>query len=130
MAKKQFLIILFFQLSVLFPQFNNVTSNNEFSNLIKDEHKYILDVFNEKITNYLEFNNFSNQYDFLDISIHINIIFHKINFTSDNNFNSINCQILLSNNKDQQYITRNLTLPYYKGRDLYYNNIAEIMKCT
>ena len=108
MAKKQFLIILFFQLSVLFPQFNNVTSNNEFSNLIKDEHKYILDVFNEKITNYLEFNNFSNQYDFLDISIHINIIFHKINFTSDNNFNSINCQILLSNNKDQQYITRNL----------------------
>ena len=123
MAKKQFIIICLIQLTTLFSQFNNVTSSYEHSNLIKDEHKYILDIFNEKVNNYFEFNNFSNEYDFLDISIHINVIFHKINFTTDNNFNSINCQILFSNNKDQHYITKNLTLPYYKERDLYFNTM-------
>ena len=123
MAKKQFIIICLIQLTTLFSQFNNVTSSYEHSNLIKDEHKYILDIFDEKVKNYFEFNTFSNEYDFLDLSIHINIIFHKINFTTDNNFNSINCQILLSNNKDQYYITKNLTLPYYKERDLFFNTM-------
>jgi len=123
MAKKQFLITCLIQLTALFSQFNNVTSSYEHSNLIKDEHKYILDVFNEKVKNYFEFNTFSSEYDFLDISLHINIIFHKINFLPDNNFNSINCQILFSNSKDQHYITKNLTLPYYKERDIYYNTM-------
>jgi len=123
MAKKQFLIIFLIQLSALFSQFNNVISSYEHSNMIKDEHKYILDVFNEKVENYFEFNTFSNEYDFLDISLHINIIFHKINFTVDNNFKSINCQFLLSNSKEQHYITKNLTLPYYKERDFYLNTM-------
>ena len=123
MAKRQFIITCLIQLTALFSQFNNVTSSYEHSNLIKDEHKYILDVFNEKVKNYFEFNTFSNEYDFLEVSMHINIIFHKINFTADNNFNSINCQILFSNSKDQHYITKNLTLPYYKERDFYYNTM-------
>tara|TARA_B100000029_G_scaffold350086_1_gene342491 strand:- start:1852 stop:2754 length:903 start_codon:yes stop_codon:yes gene_type:complete len=123
MAKKQFLIIYLIQLSTLFSQFNSVNSSYEHSNLIKDEHKYILDNFNEKIENYFEYNNFSSEYDFLDISLNINIIFHKINFTSDNSFRSINCQILFSNSKDQHYITKNITLPYYKEKDLYFNTM-------
>ena len=75
MAKKQFIFICLIQLSTLFSQFNNVTSSYEHSNLIKDEHKYILDIFNEKVKNYFEYNTFANEYDFLDLSIHINIIF-------------------------------------------------------
>ena len=45
MAKKQFLIIFLIQFTALFSQFNNVTSSYENSNLIRDEHKYILDAF-------------------------------------------------------------------------------------
>ena len=123
MAKKQFLIIFLIQFTALFSQFNNVTSSYENSNLIRDEHKYILDAFNEKVQNYFEFNTFLNEYDFVDIAMHINIIFHKINFSADNNFNSINCQILFSNGKDQHYITKNLALPYYKEKDFYYNTM-------
>ena len=51
MTKKQFIIICLIQLTALFSQFNNVTSSYEHSNLIKDEHKYILDIFNEKVKN-------------------------------------------------------------------------------
>jgi len=125
MAKKQSLIICLIQLTALFSQFNNVTSSQEYSHSIKDEHKYILDIFNGKVKNYIEFNNFSNEYDFLDIPIHLNIIYHKINWISEynNKFNSINCQIVFSNNKDQHYITKNLKLPYEKKRNLYYNTM-------
>jgi len=94
---------------------------NELS--IKDEHRYILEEFNNRILNYIKFTKYSPEYDFLDISLSINIIYHEINLIDENTYDGFTCQILLSNNKDQYFITKNIFVPYYKGRDIYYNSI-------
>ena len=71
-------------------------------------------------THYI-YNNFSTDYEFLDIPLNIHIIYYNINFTDENKYDNIACQIFYSNNYGQYQMTKILELPYYKGRDIYYN---------
>ena len=88
---------------------------------IKDEKVYILESFNDIVKNYYIYNNFSTDYEFLDIPLNIHIIYYNINFTDENKYDNIACQIFYSNNYGQYQMTKILELPYYKGRDIYYN---------
>ena len=111
-------------LTLVFSQFQDVEVTYERNDLIiKDKHLYILESFNEIVSNYFKFNSFSNDYDLINIPIHIHIIYHSIDFVDENIYDGFNCQILLSNNSDQYFITKNLKLPFYKGKDIYYNSM-------
>jgi len=109
--------------SLIFTQFNNPKISYEYNDLIiKDNQIHILEKFNQVMIDYYKYNKFSDYSD-LDIELDIHIIYHGINFTDLNNYKSINCQIFFSNNSGQYYITKNIELPYYKGRDIYYNSM-------
>ena len=118
------IIILYLILNCfVYSQFYDVTLSYEANISIKDEHRYILEEFNETVINYYKHTNYTSEYDFLDIPLNINIIYHKINSIDENTHQGFECQLLLSNNKDQYYVTKNITIPYYKGRDIYYNSM-------
>ena len=94
---KRFVLIYIFLLSTLYSQFYDVNISYEYNDLvIKDDKRYILENFNEKILNYFKHNRFSTDHDFLDIPLNINIIYYNINFIDENTFDRINCQILFS----------------------------------
>jgi len=119
---KKIIIICLILKSILYSQFYDINLSYEYNDLsIKDEHKYILEEFNNRILNYVKFTKYSPEYDFLDIPLNINIIYHSIKLIDENTYDGFICQILLSNNKDQYVITKNISIPYYKGRDIYYN---------
>jgi len=106
----------------LYSQFYDVNLLYETNISIKDEHKYILEEFNERIINYFKYNKYAPEYDYLDIPININIIYHSIDLIDENTYNGFDAQILISNNKDQYFVTKTISIPYYKGRDIYYNS--------
>jgi len=119
---KKIIIICLILKSCLYSQFYDINLSYEHNDLsIKDEHKYILEEFNNRILNYIKFTKYSPEYDFLDIPLNINIIYHSINLIDESTYDGFTCQILLSNNADQYFITKNIFIPYYKGRDIYYN---------
>ena len=119
---KKIIIICLILKSSLYSQFYDINLSYEHNDLsIKDEHKYILEEFNNRILNYIKFTKYSPEYDFLDIPLNINIIYHSINLIDESTYDGFTCQILLSNNTDQYFITKNIFIPYYKGRDIYYN---------
>ena len=119
---KKIIIICLILKSSLYSQFYDINLSYEHNDLsIKDEHKYILEEFNNRILNYIKFTKYSPEYDFLDIPLNINIIYHSINLIDESTYDGFTCQILLSNNADQYFITKNIFIPYYKGRDIYYN---------
>ena len=64
----------------LYSQFYDVNLLYETNISIKDEHKYILEEFNERIINYFKYNKYAAEYDYLDIPVNINIIYHSIMF--------------------------------------------------
>ena len=121
MTKRIIILNLFFT-GMLYSQFYDVNLSYENNISIKDEHKYILEEFNNRVLDYLKYTKYAQEYDFLDIPLDINIIYHKINLIDENTYEGFECQILLTNNKDQYFITRNITIPYYKGRDIYHNS--------
>ena len=105
----------------LFSQFYDVNLDYEKNISIKDEHKYILEEFNERIVNYFKYTKYASEYDYLDIPLNINIIYHNIDLLNENTYQGFDAQILISNNNDQYFVTKTITIPYYKGRDIYYN---------
>ena len=119
------IIIIYFTLSTLiFSQFQNIEVTYERNDLaIKDKNLYIIENFNQIISTYYLYNRFSNDYDFLDIPLSIHIIYHDINFIDENIYEGFDCQIFFSNNSDQHFITKNLELPFYKGKDIYFNSM-------
>ena len=105
----------------LFSQFYDIKLDYEKNISIKDEHKYILEEFNERIVNYFKYTKYAHEYDYLDIPLNINIIYHNIDLLNENTYQGFDAQILISNNNDQYFVTKTITIPFYKGRDIYYN---------
>ena len=107
----------------LYSQFYNINLTYETNISIKDEHMYFLEEFNERIIDYFKYTKYSVEHDYLDIPLNINIIYHSIDLIDENTFKGLNAQILISNNSDQYFVTKTIKIPYYKGRDIYYNSI-------
>jgi len=119
MLKKILLILLF---SSLYSQFGEINVTYEYNQrLIKDNKIYILEEFNQLIKNYFEISNFSSEYNNLNIPIKVHIIYEKIHFNGENDFNKISCQLFLTNQTDQYYFSKNVTFPYFDGKTIYHN---------
>ena len=120
MFKNTLLISILF--CYLFSQFNDVQVTYEHNErMIPDDKVYILEKFNSLIKDYFENTLFSSEYDYLDIPLIIHLIYEKIRFVGDYEFDQIQCQILLTNNADQYYFSKNITFPYSKGKSIYYS---------
>jgi len=119
MLKKILLILLF---SNLYSQFGEVDITYEYNQrLIKDNKIYILEEFNQLIKNYFEISTFSSEYNDLNIPIKVHIIYEKIHFNGENDFNKISCQLFLTNQTDQYYFSKNISFTYYNGKTIYHN---------
>jgi hypothetical protein len=119
MLKKILLILLF---SNLYSQFGEVDITYEYNQrLIKDNKIYILEEFNQLIKNYFEISTFSSEYNDLNIPIKVHIIYEKVHFNGENDFNKISCQLFLTNQTDQYYFSKNVSFPYYNGKTIYHN---------
>ena len=82
-AIKIILQLIFIQF--LFSQFHHVNISYEHNEMtIKDEKVYILESFNDIVKNYYIYNNFSTDYEFLDIPLNIHIIYYGNIFNSFN----------------------------------------------
>ena len=116
------ILILIISLNFAFNQFNSVEISFEHNErMIPDNKVYILEEFNSLVKNYYQSSNFSSEYDFLDIPLKIHFIYQKINFISEYEYDRISCQMLVSNNADQYYFSKNITFPYTKGKTIYYS---------
>jgi hypothetical protein len=119
MLKKILLILLF---SNLYSQFGEVDITYEYNQrLIKDNKIYILEEFNQLIKNYFEISTFSSEYNDLNIPIKVHIIYEKVHFNGENDFNKISCQLFLTNQTDQYYFSKNISFQYYNGKTIYHN---------
>ena len=107
-------------ISIAFSQFYDVEVEISGRN-IKESQKYILHNFTTEIENYFISNNFSSEYDYLDIPLKIQFIIESISDNSNNII--ISSQVLISNYGDLYYYS-GLTFPYHEGKSFNYNPLS------
>lgn len=115
-------LITVFLFNLLFSQFKDIQISYEFNDrLIRDDKVYILEEFNSIIKNYLTTTQFSPEHNYLEIPLKIHLIYEKVNFIGQYEFDSISFQIFITNNAGQYYYMKNLSIPYSKGKNIYFN---------
>ena len=106
------LIPLFF-ISFIFCQFSDVQVEINYNQLDKDYHskKLLIENIDEEIKNYFLFNQFCQEYDFLEIieSIRVN--------TNSKNAGVIKCHFLITNG-ELYYFDKSLEIEYNKNKSL------------
>ena len=93
------LIPLFF-ISFIFCQFSDVQVEINYNQLDKDYHskKLLIENIDEEIKNYFLFNQFCQEYDFLEMNLQINLIIESIRVnTNSKNAGVIKCHFLITN---------------------------------
>jgi hypothetical protein len=120
MLKNTLITVILFNL--LFSQFNDIQISYEFNDRsIRDDKVYILEEFNSIIKNYLTTTQFSPEHNYLEIPLKIHLIYEKVNFIGQYEFDSISFQIFITNNAGQYYYMKNLSIPHSKGKNIYFN---------
>ena len=115
-------LIIFILFKCLFSQFTDIQISYEYNGrLIRDDKTYILEEFNSLIENYLKTTQFSTEYNYLEIPLKIHIIYEKVNFIGQYDFDNIAFQIFITNSAGQYYYMKNLSIPYSKGKNIYFN---------
>ena len=113
------LILLFF-ISFIFCQFSDVQVEVSYNELDKNYHikKVLIDNIDDEIKNYFLFNQFCQEYDFIELNIKINLIIEsiKINDTSKNT-GKIKCHFLITNG-ELYYFDKSLEISYNKNKSL------------
>ena len=113
------LIPLFF-ISFIFCQFSDVQVEINYNELDKDYHvkKILIDNIDNEIKNYFLFNQFSQEYDFIELNIKINLIIESIKIDSNSkNTGKIKCHFLITNG-ELYYFDKSLEFQYNKNRSL------------
>ena len=113
------LIPLFF-ISFIFCQFYNVDIEVNYNELDKDYHvkKILIDNIENEIKNYFLFNQFSPEYDFIELNMKMNLIIESIKINnSSKNKGQIKCHFLISNG-ELYYFEKSLEFEYNKNRAL------------
>ena len=112
------LTLLFF-LSCIYCQFYKVDVTLEYNQLDYNYHskKNILEDLDDKIKDYFLQNNFSPEYDFIEVELKM----HMVVETIDDENNLIKSYLLISNNKDQYYFSKGLDFTYNKTQTLIFN---------
>ena len=115
-------LIIFVLFKFLFSQFNDIQISYEYNDrLIRDDKTYILEEFNTLIENYLQTTEFSPEHNYLEIPLKIHLIYEKVNFIGQYDFDKISFQIFITNSAGQYYYMKNLSIPYSKGKNIYFN---------
>ena len=111
----KFIVLLF--LSFGFSQFNNVEVTLEYNRLTENE-LYKIENLESEIKNYFQFNNFCQEYDFIEIDLSIHLVIESIKTlrTSTGTVDEIKSHILISNNQDQFYFNKGVIFEYNKKR--------------
>jgi len=113
------LIPLFF-ISFIFCQFSDVQVEINYNQLDKDYHskKLLIENINEEIQNYFLFNQFSQEYDFLEMNLQINLIIESIRINNNSkNVGVIKCHFLITNG-ELYYFDKSLEFEYNKNNSL------------
>ena len=107
----KFIVLLF--LSFGFSQFNNVEVTLEYNRLTENE-LYKIENLESEIKNYFQFNNFCQEYDFIEIDLSIHLVIESITTlrTSTGTVDKIKSHILISNNQDQFYFNKGVIFEY------------------
>ena len=112
-------------ISFTFCQFKNVTVDIQYNENDSDYHikKNIIDGFDKQIEEYFLLNKFSQEFDFIEINLKINLIIESINISNNNTgtTNQIISHLLISNDKDLYYFSKGITFDYSKNKALVYN---------
>ena len=92
---KKFFIL--FSISFVFSQFNNVEVSLE-HNRLSENDVYKLESLKKEIKNYFSYNDFCQEYDFLEMNLQINLIIESIRLnTNSKNAGVIKCHFLITN---------------------------------
>ena len=113
------LIPLFF-ISFIFCQFSNVQIEVNYNELDKDYHskKVLVESIDEEIKNYFLFNQFCQEYDFLEMNIQINLIVESIRINKNSkNAGLIKCHFLITNG-ELYYFDKSVEFKYNKNKSL------------
>ena len=113
------LIPLFF-ISFIFCQFSDVQVEINYNQLDKDYHikKILIDNIDNEIKNYFLFNQFSQEYDFIELNIKINLIIESIKIDNNSkNTGRIKCHFLITNG-ELYYFDKSLEFKYNKNKSL------------
>ena len=113
------LIPLFF-ISFIFCQFSELTVEVNYNELDRDYHskKVLIENIDEEIKNYFLFNQFCQEYDFLEMNIQINLIIESIKISNtSNNTGLIKCHFLITNG-ELCYFDKSLEFEYNKNKSL------------
>jgi len=113
------LIPLFF-ISFIFCQFSQVEVKVNYNELDKDYHlkRVLIENIDEEIKNYFLFNQFCQEYDFLEMNIQINLIVESIKINSSSkNTGLIKCHFLITNG-ELYYFDKSLEFEYNKNKSL------------
>ena len=115
-------LIIFVLFKCLFSQFTDIQLSYEYNDrLIQDDKIYILEDFNSLIENYLKTTEFSPEHNYLEIPLKIHLIYEKVNFIGQYEYDNIAFQIFITNSAGQYYYMKNLSIPYSKGKNIYFN---------
>jgi len=113
------LIPLFF-ISFIFCQFSDVRVEVNYNELDKNYHskKVLIENIDEEIKNYFLFNQFCQEYDFLEMNIQINLIIESIRTNVNfKNAGLIKCHFLITNG-ELYYFDKSLEFEYNKNKSL------------
>ena len=113
------LIPLFF-ISFIFCQFSDVLVEINYNQLDKDYHskKLLIENIDEEIKNYFLFNQFCQEYDFLEMNLQINLIIESIRVnTNSKNAGVIKSHFLITNG-ELYYFDKSLEIEYNKNKSL------------
>ena len=113
------LIPLFF-ISFIFCQFSDVQVEINYNQLDKDYHskKLLIENIDKEIKNYFLFNQFCQEYDFLEMNLQINLIIESIRVnTNSKNAGVIKCHFLITNG-ELYYFDKSLEIEYNKNKSL------------
>jgi len=116
----KFIVLLF--LSFGFSQFNNVEVTLEYNRLTENE-LYKIENLESEIKNYFQFNNFCQEYDFIEIDLSIHLVIESIKTlrTSTGTVDEIKSHILISNNQDQFYFNKGVIFEHNKNKTFIFN---------
>lgn len=115
-------IIIFVLFKFLFSQFTDIQISYEYNDrLIRDDKIYILEEFNSVIEDYLKTTEFSHEHNYLEIPLKIHLIYENVNFIGEYEFDNIAFQIFITNSAGEYYYMKNLSIPYSKGKNIYFN---------
>ena len=115
--------ILLSLVSFSFSQFNDIQVSLEHNNMLSESELYKIDNLEKEIQNYFQFNNFCQEYDFINIKLNVQLIIESISTirTSRGTMDQIKSHLYVNNSEGQHYFSKNVNFEYSKNKTFIFN---------